>query len=621
MSGYFISKIKVKILKLIMPPLKNETSNDKNSSGTTQQKYSLTTITNTDDQTVDKLYCSKLHPSKVLQNLNIIRQNNKFCDVEIVAGGKVVKAHRAILSASSPYFQAMFSNGLLEEQKDTIELHSIPPLILDCLINFIYSGEIVITQENVQELMIAADMLELNDAVIGCTEFLKQELHATNAVGIYRFAEGHNCEELAKAAFSFILSNLPRICREEEFYELPKENLCAILASEFLQVDSELQVFQAAMKWISHDLTQRKRYVFEILIHVRLPLLSLCMLEHAITECNDASLKVALRSIRKDLVTKKGSLVPLFVTPRLCAKKDIFVIGGSKRELISTWTRSSECTFESVERFDTFRRKWCRAAPMGIGRILPGVAALNGRIYVVGGEQESHILANGEVYNPSDDTWEKVPSMIVPRCEFGLCALNGVLYAVGGWVGDDIGSSIERYDPVLDEWELHGNMPEPRFSMGVVSYEGLIYLVGGCTHNSRHMQKLTSFNPVTGEWSPLASMLVPRSQMGVAVLDGYLYVVGGTNKCNEVLQSVERYSFDHNVWSEVPPMKVPRGSPAVAAADGFLYVIGGDQTHEINFYRGQVTIASAERYDPLTDSWDDCPPLPESRSEAGAVVI
>lgn len=68
-------------------------------------------------------------------------------------------------------------------------------------------------------------------------------------------------------------------------------------------------------------------------------------------------------------------------------------------------------------------------------------------------------------------------------------------------------------------------------------------------------------------------------------------------------------------------MKVGRASPAVAAADGFLYVIGGDKTHEINFYRAQITIASMERYDPVLEEWDDCPPLPESRSEAGAVVI
>jgi len=36
-------------------------------------------------------------------------------------------------------------------------------------------------------------------------------------------------------------------------------------------------------------------------------------------------------------------------------------------------------------------------ATMSIERILPGVAALEGLIYVVGGEQESKILANGEV--------------------------------------------------------------------------------------------------------------------------------------------------------------------------------------------------------------------------------
>jgi actin-binding protein IPP len=76
-----------------------------------------------------------------------------------------------------------------------------------------------------------------------------------------------------------------------------------------------------------------------------------------------------------------------------------------------------------------------------------------------------------------------------------------------------------------------------------------------------------------------------------------------------------------NKWCKVPSMKVGRASPAVASADGLLYVIGGDQTHEVNFYRAQITISSVECYDPLADKWHDCPPLPESRSEAGAVVV
>lgn len=49
---------------------------------------------------------------------------------------------------------------------------------------------------------------------------------------------------------------------------------------------------------------------------------------------------------------------------------------------------------------------------MCIGRILPGVSTLNGRIYVVGGELESQILANGEMYDPIDDAWTAVAAMV-----------------------------------------------------------------------------------------------------------------------------------------------------------------------------------------------------------------
>jgi hypothetical protein len=43
------------------------------------------------------------------------------------------------------------------------------------------------------------------------------------------------------------------------------------------------------------------------------------------------------------------------------------------------------------------------------------------------------------VYDPAEDSWTAIASMMVPRCEFGLCAVDGRLYAFGGWVGEDIG--------------------------------------------------------------------------------------------------------------------------------------------------------------------------------------
>lgn len=157
------------------------------------------------------------------------------------------------------------------------------------------------------------------------------------------------------AATDFIQTHFPQVCLEDEWPELPKDHLVKFLTSEELRVDSEFQVFSAAVRWIVCDSVKRRRYVFEILRHVRLPLLSLCLLEKAIGECQDASLKVALKSVHNDLASKKGSLVPLYVQPRKCAKKNIFVIGGSKREPTSGWHRS-ESSFTSVEKFDTFTR-------------------------------------------------------------------------------------------------------------------------------------------------------------------------------------------------------------------------------------------------------------------------
>ena len=126
---------------------------------------------------------------------------------------------------------------------------------------------------------------------------------------------------------------------------------------------------------------------------------------------------------------------------------------------------------------------------------------------------------------------------------------------------------------------------------------------------------------VTGEWTCYASMLVPRSQMGCLVMDDCLYVIGGTNRHNEVLQSVERYHFKENRWEEIPPMLEARASPSVASVNGKIYIFGGDQINEVNFYRARTTIAIAEVYDPLTKTWKYSESLPESRSEAGAVVI
>lgn len=509
------------------------------------------------------------------KNLKHLFNDERFYDVELTAGESTIKAHRVVLSASSSYFDAMFGSDFNENKNKIVKFHSISYSILKPLIEFIYTGKIEINQMNCQELLAAADMLQLNEVVDACSMYLCRELHSTNALGILRFAEAHNCQELLTSANEFICTHFSEIAEQDEILDISSQMFSRLISSEMIRVDSEYQVFSAAMRWIKHEVNNRKRFVFDILANVRLSLVPVALIENEISQCRDMSLQIALKSILKDLTMKRGQLVKTTHNPRFGAKKSIYLIGGSKRESTSGW--GNDCIYDSVIKYDIFRKEWIDAAPMAIGRILPGCTVLNSKIYVVGGERGSQIFANGEVYDPLSNTWENLPPMNTPRCEFGLCALGLTLFAIGGWIGEDIGDSIESYDPISKKWQIVDKLPEPRFSMGVVSFEGLIYIVGGCTQSSRHLPDLISYNPVTKEFTHLSKMQVARCQIGVAILGRYLYVVGGNSSHQEVLQTVERYSFDEDKWTTVCNMAFPRASPAVSSADGLLYVAGGDQ--------------------------------------------
>lgn len=95
-----------------------------------------------------RLFSNQNYSQHLLFNLNKLREDESFCDVEIIAGDTVLKAHRAVLSASSAYFEAMFRPelGLSERTQKSVTLHSIAPEILKMLIDFIYAGQMEITQ-------------------------------------------------------------------------------------------------------------------------------------------------------------------------------------------------------------------------------------------------------------------------------------------------------------------------------------------------------------------------------------------------------------------------------------------------------------------------------------------
>ena len=73
-----------------------------------------------------------------------------LCDVVLIADEQEIHAHKLILSACSPYFYAMFTCELAESSSDRITLQEVDGHALAQLIDFVYTSEIQVTEENVQ---------------------------------------------------------------------------------------------------------------------------------------------------------------------------------------------------------------------------------------------------------------------------------------------------------------------------------------------------------------------------------------------------------------------------------------------------------------------------------------
>ena len=61
----------------------------------------------------------------------------------------------------------------------------------------------------------------------------------------------------------------------------------------------------------------------------------------------------------------------------------------------------------------------------------------------------------------------------------GVAAVGGLLYAVGGSTARGYLTSVERLDPRTGRWAAVASLGEVRACLGAVEIQGVLYAVGG----------------------------------------------------------------------------------------------------------------------------------------------
>ena len=100
---------------------------------------------------------------RALDTLNDLRNNGQLCDAVIRSGEASFQVHRNILSACSAYFKALFTSKGFRSARDSLHqpqevvLKDVTSEVLGCLIDYAYSRQVLITEDNVQAIFHAAD--------------------------------------------------------------------------------------------------------------------------------------------------------------------------------------------------------------------------------------------------------------------------------------------------------------------------------------------------------------------------------------------------------------------------------------------------------------------------------
>ena len=117
------------------------------------------------------------HSEILLSKCAQFRDEGQFIDVLLKVREDIFPAHRIVLAANSDYFHAMFTDGMKESNQEVIELkdESISPDALKIVMDSIYTGDLHVNEENVFEVLAAADHLQVSSVAKLCCDFMLVE--------------------------------------------------------------------------------------------------------------------------------------------------------------------------------------------------------------------------------------------------------------------------------------------------------------------------------------------------------------------------------------------------------------------------------------------------------------
>ncbi|XP_041655252.1 kelch repeat and BTB domain-containing protein 12-like isoform X1 [Cheilinus undulatus] len=559
------------------------------------------------------------HASVLLQQLERMRAVEELTDVVLLAEGTPFHCHKVVLSAFSPYFQAMFTCGLKETRGGEVPLRDTPAQSLKLLLDYMYRAELPLSNDNIQGVAAAAFLLHVDGAFRLCQSHMEARMDPSNCVGLYHWARDLGATSLADCAFRFLCQHFAQVCEEEEVLELDAQSLGDLLGSDDLNISEEQVVLELVLRWVERRRgdSQSEAQAVELLRRVRLELVNPGFLRKA-RRRNPVLLRDAECFGMIDAALQTSGLCET-AAPRRSALRygmetaDLLLcLGGVNQEGVPA--RRGGLADLSFCFSPQSRKTHFIPSPLkgcgGRGQITAGGVTQDNNIVVAIETENEHRVKKVDLYRfdrSEENSWVELCSA-AHRDMYALGLLGDCLFMIGGQMKTRnhyvITDSVERWSLKRGgSWLSFAPLPLPLACHSVVSLKEHLYVLGGWTPQhqpddepDKLSNRMFQFDPSKDRWTERARMKYSRYRCGTAILNGEIYILGGIG-CNgedigqsrRCLSSVEIYNADTDTWRAGPTLPMAllslrTNASNLAAVDGKLYLCGyykGAGRHEI----------------------------------------
>ena len=522
------------------------------------------------------------YSARIPKTFQQLRLDDEITDFTIHSGKQTFNCHRVILAGSSPVLQAMVRSDMTEASENKANIDTIPPSVMQLIMEYIYTGEVVVPHEHLQETIKAADYLQLMELKEICLSDADAALKPSNIVSWYKLADRLEIEKLRSKCAEVMSFSLAEISRFTEFQELDFAEVSSFMSSAQETDADPDDLLEASMEWINYKPSQRVDCMEEVLQKIELLECSVECLENEM-ETHEALLmsrpvvyrvinKALLQIAKKDVVRKKRGA-------KRKTQVMLVVIGGQ-----SGWTLgdSNKVCWELNASLQL--EKLCNAPRpslrMGVCKIPDG--------FVLTGGEDSTLCS---MFVLSTHSWKQLQALKFARYAHGSIFMIGRIFVFGGYASNGCSlGSVHSLAVDGNEWAEEAELPNRVGHPEVVSIENSIFLLDVYGQKLLHMDINTKtwshrkhipdsghyagakmvavrgqivvaggksmiaaqYDPKTDAWCTLNSPTLKHHFGALVGLDKKLYLIAGQNE-----DRIEEYNVDTKAWS-VCDMRVPK---------------------------------------------------------------